>query len=86
MSQGNIKTDFKNSSKQTSFSSTILSYKSTSSQQLEKMRKFAIYPLPHLATVSVVYFLFMNWLIMSMGRGKMMVEFFSAAMVFRVCR
>ena len=48
------------------------------------MRKFAIYP--HLATVSVAYFLFMNWLIMSMGRGKMMVEFFSAAMLVRVCR
>lgn len=29
---------------------------------------------------------FMKWLMMSMGRGKMMVEFFSAAMVLRVWR
>jgi len=29
---------------------------------------------------------FMKWLITSMGSGKMMVEFFSAAMVVSVCR
>lgn len=29
---------------------------------------------------------FMKWLMISMGRGKMMVEFFSAAMVLRVWR
>ncbi|KAK0130594.1 Solute carrier family 46 member 3 [Merluccius polli] len=29
---------------------------------------------------------FMKWLMTSMGSGKMMVEFFSAAMVLRVCR
>lgn len=52
---------------------------------VRSLSRFAPAKGQSLMQLQLVYFLMMPCII-SMGRGKMMVEFFSAEMVFSVCR